>query len=920
MSERVLNVSEDELVSPAASPEEILWRQDVAQTARSCKLTRAAQQHLEVNTVTQLLRNAISEACDLPMGQPQSQIDTLHDRVTALFVSEERGVAGRRKGRRRGQNKRGNRRYLYARTQDIYKKEPGILAKHVRNNVDWLEEPGVKAPAQDVRDLYKKLWGTNPSEVQVPFLGEPSEPALGLGTVLTAVTAKEVNTRLSRMKMSTAPGPDGIKKGDIKRVPGANEVLQLFFNLIMISGKIPTAWRKNRTTLIPKEGKDGMLAENYRPITISSLMSRIYFGIIDSKLRAKARFSPRQKGFMNESGCFNNIHILNELLRHSKAKNGLVVTQLDVSKAFDTVPHQAIGHALRRKGFPEQVVRIVENAYEDVTTIIELNQAPIEIRLQRGVKQGDPLSPLLFNLVLEPLLVKLETRPGYRIDTETQISSLAFADDLLLVAQTVPHAKDQLSSTEAYLSSLGMKIAANKCRTFRVNRTKDSWYLTDPGLELDSGEVIPVAGAGDHLVYLGCKLSPWVGVTTEGIRADLASTLSRVQRLKLKPHQKVDLISTYIVPHYLYQLSIAMPAMTQIKLMDQELRVVVKNILHLPQATTNALLYCVRGQPDPAMQALATGTKLESRVRRLALDARIAWPVTGEQLASYTRTQKKAELARWKRLGSQGKSAAAFADSKIGNAWLRDPSLLKPCRMITALKMRTNSCADRAAMSRATRIPDPTCRQCGSQIETLGHILGQCRHTKPHRIRRHDEIKNLIVEELKKKGPEVAITVEPTVAATGGGNLKPDLVIQSRGRVFVVDVTVRHEDGNNLAQGFTSKVEKYSRLLPQFQQRWAACSAEVLPVVVGTRGAMPRETIKNLTKLGISQNHVLLTMSLIALRSSIEIYHEFMDYDAPRTRRGAQHPTGDSATCGKKLLAILALLHFILIVASDFML
>ncbi|CAH2020986.1 unnamed protein product [Acanthoscelides obtectus] len=83
--------------------------------------------------------------------------------------------------------------------------------------------------------------------------------------------------------------------------------------------------------------------------------------------------------------------------------------------------------------------------------------------------------------------------------------------------------------------------------------------------------------------------------------------------------------------------------------------------------------------------------------------------------------------------------------------------------------MRTNSCADRAAMSRATRIPDPTCRQCGSQIETLGHILGQCRHTKPHRIRRHDEIKNLIVEELKKKGPEVAITVEPTVAATGAG-------------------------------------------------------------------------------------------------------------------------------------------------------
>ncbi|CAH2018675.1 unnamed protein product [Acanthoscelides obtectus] len=534
MSERVLNVSEDELVSPAASPEEILLRQDVAQTARSCKLTRAAQQHLEVNTVTQLLRNAISEACDLPMGQPQSQIDTLHDRVTALFVSEERGVAGDEREGVEDKIRGVTDGTLYARTQDIYKKEPGILAKHVLNNVDWLEEPGVKKLQPKTCGTCTKSFG---AQIRRKYRC-PSWESLRTGTWVRYCANRRDGERgeyasLSDENVHSTPGPDGIKKGDI--------------NAFLVQTKSSSYFQFNHDK---------------------------------RKLRAKARFSPRQKGFMNESGCFNNIHILNELLRHSKAKNGLVVTQLDVSKAFDTVPHQAIGHALRRKRF---------------------------------------------------------SRTG--------------------------------------------------------------------GLELDSGEVIPVAGAGDHLVYLGCKLSPWVGVTTEGIRADLASTLSRVQRLKLKPHQKVDLISTYIVPHYLYQLSIAMPAMTQIKLMDQELRVVVKNILHLPQATTNALLYCGKrdgglaiprlewlatssalkaglkfvDNPDPAMQALATGTKLESRVRRLALDARIAWPVTGEQLASYTRTQKKAELARWKRLGSQGKSAAAFADSKIGNAWLRDPSLLKPC-------------------------------------------------------------------------------------------------------------------------------------------------------------------------------------------------------------------------------------------------
>nr|CAI5847801.1 unnamed protein product [Callosobruchus analis] len=97
-SARVSELHDEEMVSPAVSPDEEVWRRDVAQTALSRQLTSAAKRHPEVNMVTQLLRNAISEARDLPGGLPQSQIDPIYDRVTALFVSEERGVAGRRKG------------------------------------------------------------------------------------------------------------------------------------------------------------------------------------------------------------------------------------------------------------------------------------------------------------------------------------------------------------------------------------------------------------------------------------------------------------------------------------------------------------------------------------------------------------------------------------------------------------------------------------------------------------------------------------------------------------------------------------------------------------------------------------------------------------------------------------------------------
>ncbi|CAG9825805.1 unnamed protein product [Phaedon cochleariae] len=295
--------------------------------------------------------------------------------------------------------------------------------------------------------------------------------------------------------------------------------------------------------------------------------------------------------------------------------------------------------------------------------------------------------------------------------------------------------------------------------------------------------------------------------------------------------------------------------------------------------------------PDPAMQAPALGTRLEGRLKRLARATRINWPVTDQDLESYVKQKRRAELARWSSQSSQGKSVTAFTDNTTANAWLSNPTILKPGRMITALRMRTNSCSNRVAMNRIGPVPDIDCRQCGTQLETLGHILGMCRYTKPSRIRRHDEICDLIVQEVQKQGREEAVTVEPpTMVAPRGGNLKPDLVIQRQGRVLVVDVTVRHEDGNNLAMGHNDKMRKYGKLLPQFRQRFGSTDAKVLPIVVGTRGAMPRKTIQGLQKLGITTKGVYKTISLIVLRSSIEIYHDFMEYNAPLRRDARQPP------------------------------
>ena len=156
----------------------------------------------------------------------------------------------------------------------------------------------------------------------------------------------------------------------------------------------------------------------------------------------------------------------------------------------------------------------------------------------------------------------------------------------------------------------------------------------------------------------------------------------------------------------------------------------------------------------------------------------------------------------------------------------------------------------------------------------VGHILGKCRYTKDKRISRHNEIVDLLQKSLVKKH---TVLKEPELRH-GGQRLKPDLVVKTNmGGVIVLDVTVRYEHRSSLVDGAEEKRRKYSCLLPQFERELGRGQiAEVIPIVVGSRGAIPSITREALQRLGFGKKD-RLTISMIALRSSIEMANAFMD-------------------------------------------
>ncbi|NWQ98218.1 PO21 protein, partial [Burhinus bistriatus] len=132
-------------------------------------------------------------------------------------------------------------------------------------------------------------------------------------------------------------------------------------------------------------------------------------------------------------------------------------------KAFDTVSHSHIILALKQKGVDDHIIALINNLYYNITTCIDLKNErsdPIGIRI--GVKQGDPMSPILFNLAIDPLLCKLEEMGhGFQHGSKT-ITAMAFADDLVLLSDSWDGMKKNIDILEAFCDLTGLRTQGEK--------------------------------------------------------------------------------------------------------------------------------------------------------------------------------------------------------------------------------------------------------------------------------------------------------------------------------------------------------------------------------------------------------------------------------------------------------------------------
>ena len=136
--------------------------------------------------------------------------------------------------------------------------------------------------------------------------------------------------------------------------------------------------------------------------------------------------------------------------------------------------HQSIRKALDRKGVPVEVQNLIQDLYTDATTVIQLPaETTRPIKINSGVKQGCPLTPLLFNLIMDELIERVEVR-GCRVKVNhLPISIMSFADATLLISDSYSGMKIILDECEQFSDEKGLSVNARKSMSLRLLPVKD---------------------------------------------------------------------------------------------------------------------------------------------------------------------------------------------------------------------------------------------------------------------------------------------------------------------------------------------------------------------------------------------------------------------------------------------------------------
>ena len=183
-----------------------------------------------------------------------------------------------------------------------------------------------------------------------------------------------------------------------------------------------------------------------------------------------------QAGFRKKYSTVDHLQALNQVIEKSEEYQlPLVIGFIDYEKAFHSIEHFSIFEALRKINVNETYVKILARVHLD-------NHVSEPFAIERGVRQGDPISPKLFTAVIEEIFKKADLDKGINIDGE-RLQNLRFADDVALVTKTTKEMEEHLNKLNTESKKCGLKIHKGKTKFMTNFETDEEIKIENEKLE-----------------------------------------------------------------------------------------------------------------------------------------------------------------------------------------------------------------------------------------------------------------------------------------------------------------------------------------------------------------------------------------------------------------------------------------------------
>jgi hypothetical protein len=351
----------------------------------------------------------------------------------------------------------------------IYKEDGTLLTNH-----EDIE--------QEVLQLYGNLMGRADDNLRgIDIVAMRTGPQISSDQrelLITPITEGEIYTALKSIGDLKAPGLDGYgahffkSTWSIIKTDFLAAVWEFFYENSMYS-----AVNSTLVTLIPKHSAAKTIKE-YRPISCCTTIFKVISKILTMRLSKVlgSIISTSQAAFVPGQHIHDHILLAYELIRGYSRKGGTpkCMMQLDLQKAYDTVDWHALQHILREVGLPNQFIQWIMLGVTSVSYKFNIHGRHTGfMKARRGLRQGDPISPLLFVIVMEYLhriLQQLTKVPNFNFHSKCEhlnIINLSFADDLLIFTRgDVISVELVMAKLQTFSQSTGLVVNPSKCKVY----------------------------------------------------------------------------------------------------------------------------------------------------------------------------------------------------------------------------------------------------------------------------------------------------------------------------------------------------------------------------------------------------------------------------------------------------------------------